>query len=640
MQRIQRIGNIQRLGVSSTAQNIRSKVLKIIDVQALLFDKKSGLTSTHVIDAKGDRDGVIYDGRCYKLNGSTELVSYGSRGAITQFEIYIRLNLDNQVIGTLSGNGVGSISVVSGVLTFGMAMTVSNIKIDDVAKTASEAGAILNDNEFHKLNFDLVSFIAGDVEIGTDGSDFGDINYYGFKLNDGTTLFAKCDEIAGSISFCSASKDTENGVITTTTSETVHVLDNDVDYSYLNQVGYSDGVQIIPNASAFFETDGTDYYSTVRAALSYNSAGKFMRVTNNDSSTFGFFKAVILESGDRYKVTFKAKSDDITGVGFQSIGNNADIGTVISNPNITSDWQEYEFDIVATQANMRFYLQSGANVGEYFDIDDIIVLDMSNGGTTPRDESNPTHDVLGKTLDHVGRVKLSPKLVGSNCATPDGSNDYAQINYDLTGLSITSYEGTATPTIDTVNDRITFTSGTFYNLVLSDGNEFPICEGGGTKSECVTDDDKHITWVNVTESSFWLSRQNSFHYNANYGCSIITHSTNPTKYIPYQKNGTPTHYIMAIGETKTEAPAGTWNNGAETKIQYEAIPPSIRNNSFFFTGTTRESRGYADIVANYNNDDTTFTDITVDNEYKNMVVANEALTGSDLATIEKFTNQN
>jgi hypothetical protein len=211
------------------------------------------------------------------------------------------------------------------------------------------------------------------------------------------------------------------------------------------------------------------------------------------------------------------------------------------------------------------------------------------GVQIPRDESNITKDVLGNDLQHVGLVKMNSDLKESNCATPDGTNDYAQFNYDLTGVSITSYEGTATPTIDTVNDRITLTAGTFYNLVLSDGNEFPICEGGGTKSECVTDDDKHITWVNTTEASFWAGRQDTLHYNIRYGCTIITHATNQTKYIPYQKDGTPTQYITAIGETKTEAPAGAFHNSAETKL---LVPPAPSLLDKFAHGGTFDGSHY------------------------------------------------
>lgn len=269
---------------------------------------------------------------------------------------------------------------------------------------------------------------------------------------------------------------------------------------------------------------------------------------------------------------------------------------------------------------------------------------IPSGVLIPRDESNPTKCAAylsGGTqadLDQVGLVKLNANFVESNCGTLDGANDYAQFNYDLTGLSITSYEGTATPTIDTVNDRITLTAGTFYNLVLSDGNEFPICEGGGTKSECVTDDSKHITWANITEASFWGDTQDTFHYNITKGCSIITHATNPTKYIPYQSDGTPTHYTTAIGETKTEAPAGAWHNDAETKLKMSVVAPSLKDAAFWYSSGTPQARGYSDIVKNYASANVTFADISVTNQKKNLVTYDSAQSGSALSDIEEFLN--
>jgi hypothetical protein len=48
----------------------------------------------------------------------------------------------------------------------------------------------------------------------------------------------------------------------------------------------------------------------------------------------------------------------------------------------------------------------------------------------PRDESDPTKDVLGNALDYTGRVKYNANLVGSNCATFDGADDYIDCGDD------------------------------------------------------------------------------------------------------------------------------------------------------------------------------------------------------------------
>ena len=57
------------------ADNIRAKILKIIGLQAFLFDKKSGLTSTQVVDAKGVRSGIQHAGSCYDFDGTDDYVN-------------------------------------------------------------------------------------------------------------------------------------------------------------------------------------------------------------------------------------------------------------------------------------------------------------------------------------------------------------------------------------------------------------------------------------------------------------------------------------------------------------------------------------------------------------------------------------
>ena len=494
-----------------TTSDIRSQVLKILDVQALLFDRKEGLTSTQVVNAKGVRSGEVFAGRCYNFDGVNDYVAIpttvtvAGKSKIT-FAAWIK---PNTVAGTqtIFAESTGT----SGYTRFAAYLSGNKLRMNYRDASSDPAGSSVSvdstanivagvwthvalvfdsDNNTQKLyingELDTTSNNVTDA-IGTSatlGINIGRFPsgslYYGGRIYDSRLFhealtdveitsvysqevinnekfFFKMDEGDGTTAFDS-SRQGNHGTITNATLSTFHTTDAGVNYSWLNQVGYT-------------ESDGATYY------------------LNND------------ETG-------------LIPVGVQ----------------------------------------------------------------IPRDESNITkctaYLVGGAQADlqHVGLVKLNADLVESNCATPDGSDDYAQFNYDLTGLSIASYEGTATPTIDTVNDRITLTAGTFYNLILSDGNEFPISEGGGTKSECVTDDTKHIDWVNTTETPFWAGRQSTLNYNIINGCSIITHATNQTKYIPYQKDGTPTHYTTAIGEAKTEAPAGAWHNDAETKLLAQPAP--------------------------------------------------------------------
>ncbi len=117
-------------------------------------------------------------------NGTNRSVTVGNTGlSVTSVEVYVLLNVDNQVLFALQNSTATAVSVVAGVLTFGGSLSASNIEVDDVSVTASEAGALLNDNTWHKVSFDLVSIAASNLVLFTDGTSFGDIGLSQAKLN-------------------------------------------------------------------------------------------------------------------------------------------------------------------------------------------------------------------------------------------------------------------------------------------------------------------------------------------------------------------------------------------------------------------------------------------------------------------------
>ena len=137
-----------------------------------------------------------------------------------------------------------------------------------------------------------------------------------------------------------------------------------------------------------FTTDTTSEWAAAndgeaddRGAISYVADG-FLRVTYTGTSGAVLNKTSALISGKNYKVTFRAKGthDAI----FASIGNNSDIGYAASNPTLTTDWQDYEFYITATQTLIRFYQAAGPSAGQTLDIDNILVqpINDKNNATT------------------------------------------------------------------------------------------------------------------------------------------------------------------------------------------------------------------------------------------------------------------
>lgn len=250
-------------------------------------------------------------------------------------------------------------------------------------------------------------------------SDEDITNLYNHKLPNSYAAFYKADEGDSTTAFDSSGNE-NHGTITNATLDTFHATDAGVAYSWLNQAGYTAGEQVIPPESAFFETDGTSYWNPVRSVISYNSIDKHLTFTATGLVP-GMYETNILTAGNTYRVKFKAKGNQASG-GWKSIGDNNDLGVVISNPDITTDWQDYEFNITPTGTLLRMY-QNGIST-DVIDVDDIWVIDLNNtDAAIPRDESNRTKSVIGDDLQHAGLVKLNADFVESNCGTFDGVND-------------------------------------------------------------------------------------------------------------------------------------------------------------------------------------------------------------------------
>ena len=121
-----------------------------------------------------------------------------------------------------------------------------------------------------------------------------------------------------------------------------------------------------------------------RATKSWDAA-EFMRLTYNiatGAAMLGNFGHTYPAS---YKVTMRVRgtqADGTTAQGsaFKSIGENNNLGEVVSNPTLTSDWQDYEFYIVSLGSNFRFYLTSAA-IGDIVDFDSISVQELGEGWT-------------------------------------------------------------------------------------------------------------------------------------------------------------------------------------------------------------------------------------------------------------------
>ncbi|MBJ83290.1 MAG: hypothetical protein CL462_10335 [Acidimicrobiaceae bacterium] len=148
----------------------------------------SGFSDAQEIEAwSSDVSSDIETGLSLKYDGTNDEVDVGSvaGGNVTSVDFYVKSLVDNQVLFTLQNSTATAVTVVAGTLTFGGSLVASNIKVDTVSKTDAEAGALINDNAWHRVQFDLASITASNMKMGTDSSAFGNIHLDAFKFNAG-----------------------------------------------------------------------------------------------------------------------------------------------------------------------------------------------------------------------------------------------------------------------------------------------------------------------------------------------------------------------------------------------------------------------------------------------------------------------
>ena len=195
------------------------------------------------------------------------------------------------------------------------------------------------------------------------------------------------------------------------------------------------GSELIPDGN-FTSQSAVDFWSIAttdsepRATKSLQDG--FMRLTFVNVGTppaangSALFKSGIVTSGKSYRVTFRAKGT--ASVNFGSIGDNNSISSnpqyVISNPNLTTSFQDYEFYVPVTSTTFRLYLTGSIVAGQTLDITNISVKQVdpndrwsldtgwaySNNGVTCS-SANGTFQTNGLTLTDATFHKLTFDIV-------------------------------------------------------------------------------------------------------------------------------------------------------------------------------------------------------------------------------------
>lgn len=227
----------------------------------------------------------------------------------------------------------------------------------------------------------------------------------------------KCDESDWSIMYDSIGW--VDGTINTSDLGSFHT-ENENFYSYQNEVGYSEGgvvdEELVTNGD--FDTDtnwskGSGWSINTGAA----NASSVTPLTSVLSQNIG------LEAGKTYNITYEIKNY-VSGDVSVRLGNST-FGTIRSGNGVYTETitQSSPSSVVL----IFFLARTSSFTGS---IDNVSVKEVyPDTVLVPRDESNPTKDVLGNDLQYKGFVGYAPRVVDSNVANFDGVGDYITVDW-------------------------------------------------------------------------------------------------------------------------------------------------------------------------------------------------------------------
>ncbi len=485
LQGLQMLQNLQGRGGGLAPFN----PLSIDSITQWLFNQAN--TATQAVDKVGVRDGEVFAGRCYDFDGVNDqivdipIITSQQYDHITiRVQAYITTNSTRQIFtcrednntrlgimqqgtrivathrvgGTYTSqeftvSGAGFFDIVAAFISDGtIRLWVDGVEAATAGTrtvTATINGACISGEPGNASTrpFDGKLFSLAVWGEGSSGQTYTPTTL----PTSGYTLFYKMDE-GGGIKASDSSGNRDHGNIKNIAATTFFVEDVNDPYSYLNQVGYSDG--------EFY--NGTTAYTDTQ-------------IPNQTLNRVKFFYLSTQTSGIRHIVSgYNAVGLGSIGIGGVNIDFEANNGSVFTSSTDVADGQWHEIDIdlanaamtidgasqvlsagtMSTPQNSTIWVggrESGGVLSnpdqfsisglEIYDASDNLI-DLSNAIKTdvaaitiPRNEAIPTQDVLGNPLQYVGRVRLNANFKQSNCANFDGVNDHGTCVFDFSPVS-------------------------------------------------------------------------------------------------------------------------------------------------------------------------------------------------------------
>lgn len=100
-------------------------------------------------------------------------------------------------------------------------------------------------------------------------------------------------------------------------------------------------------------------------------------------------------------------------------------------------------------------------------------------------------------------------------------------------------------------------------------SHYPFSEGAGTTVHDVSSNGNDGTATSITESTFWGSSQDVFHWNLAKGFSRYTHASSDPIRVPFLADGSQISFTPPTGYSLDEhCPADSYHNGAESHLDF------------------------------------------------------------------------
>ena len=529
-------------------------------------------------------------GRCYTADGTDDEVNYGDIGTAIWFSGWVKLNSDNQCLFSLSNDANTNVIVTAGVLTAGATLTLSGIKVDNVSKTASEAGALLNDNLYHFLSCGIGDGLGGgstadDVRFFTDGTNHGSVSGFDWRFYSTTptadelteaysgtgarniaamskyALWDKMDVQSGVTSYDSSGNEL-TGTLTNITAANFHTT-QDV-YSFQNQVGYNlSGAVFIPrdesdptndvlgNPLTYAGTRPNDAALINSSCLDLNGTNQAARVADNTA----------LNITDNLTVSVWAKN------------NNALLSATSSMLS--------KYDAALNKREFTFNINADEKIA--------LALGNATGGTPSSEVSDSTIDPSG--LHHyvatfeTGTVKLYMDGVlvpsstsGTHVSSINNEDADLVIGAILNSGSLLSpWDGQILDARIYAGDSTVLTAAQILSI-YEDGvsnvefagqdlrARYVCAEGAGTGVLDYSGNGNDGTIENA--ASNWGVTQDIFHANLLEGFSLYEHASSDPIRVKFV-NGSPRSFTPPTGYTLTaHYPVGNFPRPAETEINF------------------------------------------------------------------------